>query len=121
MRAVSLFILNVYAFTSLSSIIGTLTVGSTFCCMHGFRFSWGFAHNKLECILLVQFYSLAWYMITNLDLIIEYFFYATFSTFSLLMKALALLFNRLYLSKASQASLLGLNDFCIYFPGLINL
>ena len=59
--------------------------------------------------------------ITNLDSIIEYYFYATFSTFSLLIKALALLFNRLYLSKASQASLLGLNDFCIYFPVLINL
>jgi hypothetical protein len=53
------------------------------------------------------------YTIMNLDSIIKYYFYATFSTFSLLIKALALLFNRLYLSKASQASLLGLNDFCI--------
>ncbi len=61
------------------------------------------------------------YTITNLHLIIEYYFYATFSTFSLLIKALAILFKRLYLSKASQASLLGLNDLCIYFPVLINL
>ncbi len=59
--------------------------------------------------------------ITNLDLIIEYYFYATFFTFSLLIKVLALLFNILYWSKASQAYLLGFNDFCIYFPVLINL
>jgi hypothetical protein len=57
----------------------------------------------------------------NLDLIIEYYFYATFSIFSLLIKVLVLLFNRLCLSMASQASLLALNDFCIYFPVLINL
>jgi hypothetical protein len=50
-----------------------------------------------------------------------YYFYATFSTLSLLIKALALLLIRLYLSKASQASLLGLNDICIYFLVLINL
>ncbi len=60
-------------------------------------------------------------MIINLDSIIKYYFYTTFSTFSLLIKALVLLFYRLYLSKASQASLLGFNDFCIYFPVLINL
>jgi hypothetical protein len=60
-------------------------------------------------------------MITNLDLIIEYYFYATFSTFSPLIKVLELLFNRLYLSKTSQAYLLGINDFCIYIPVLINL
>ncbi len=40
------------------------------------------------------------------------------SLLSLLIKALVLPFIRLYLSKASQASLLGLNDFCIV---LINL
>ncbi len=57
----------------------------------------------------------------NLDLIIEYYFNALFSTFSLLIKALVHLFNRLYLSKASQASMRGFNDFCIYFPVLINL
>jgi hypothetical protein len=57
----------------------------------------------------------------NSDSVIEYYFYAIFSTFPLLIKALALLFNRLYLSKASLASLLGLNDFCIYFPVLVNL
>ncbi len=57
----------------------------------------------------------------NLDSIIKYYFYATLSTFSLLIKVLALLLNRLYLSKASQATLLGLTDFCIYFPVLINL
>jgi hypothetical protein len=56
----------------------------------------------------------------NFDLIIKYDFYATFSTI-LFIKALVLLFNRLYLSKTSQASLLGLNDFCLYFPVLINL
>ncbi len=49
------------------------------------------------------------------------YFYATFSTHFLLIKVLSLLFIRLYLSKVSQASLLGLNDFCIYFPVLINL
>ncbi len=57
----------------------------------------------------------------NLDLVIEYYFYATFSTVALLINALALLFYRPSLSKASQASLPGLNDFCIYFPVLINL
>ncbi len=57
----------------------------------------------------------------NFDLIIEYYFYATFSTIAVLIKALALLLIRIYLSKASQASLLGLNDFCIYSPALINL
>ncbi len=61
------------------------------------------------------------YTIMNLDSVIKYYFYDTFSTFSLLIKALALLFYRLSLSKASQASLLGLNDFCLYFPVLINL
>ncbi len=35
------------------------------------------------------------------------------SLLPLLIKALALLFIRLYMSKASQASLLGLNYFCI--------
>ncbi len=35
------------------------------------------------------------------------------SKLSLFIKALALLFIRLYLSKTSQASLLGLNYFCI--------
>ncbi len=57
----------------------------------------------------------------NLDSVIKFYFYATFSTFSLLIKAFALLFIRLYLSEASQASMLGLNDFCIYFLDLINL
>ncbi len=57
----------------------------------------------------------------NLDSIIEYYFYALFSTFFLLIKALAHIFNRLYLFKASQASLRGFNDFCIYFPILISL
>ncbi len=61
------------------------------------------------------------YMITNLDSVIEYYFYATLSTFSLLIKVLALLCNRLCLSKTSQASLLGLNYLCIYFPILFNL
>ncbi len=42
------------------------------------------------------------------------------SLLSLSLKALVLLFIRLYLSKASQA-LLGPNYFCIYFPILINL
>ncbi len=41
----------------------------------------------------------------NLDSVIEYYFIATLSTFSLLIKALALLYNRLCLSKTSQASL----------------
>jgi hypothetical protein len=59
--------------------------------------------------------------IMNLDLIMKYYSYATFSTFSLLIKALAPLFNILYLSKASQASLLGLIDFCTYLPVLISL
>ncbi len=57
----------------------------------------------------------------NLDLIIQYYFYATFPTFSISIQALVLLFNRLYLSKASQASLIGVNVFCIYFQILINL
>jgi len=75
------------------------------------------AFSELPSVRLFFYYN----TITNLDLIIKYYFYATFSTFSLLIKVLALLFNRLYLSKASLASLLGLNDFCIYFPVLINL
>ncbi len=57
----------------------------------------------------------------NLDSIIEYHFYTTLPTFSLLIKGHALLYVRLDLSKASQASLLGLNYFCIYSPALINL
>jgi hypothetical protein len=60
------------------------------------------------------------YMITNLDSVIG-ISSMLHSLFSLLIKALALLFSRLYLSKASQASLLSLNYFCIYFPVLINL
>ncbi len=72
-------------------------------------------------VLHIEIWTKTIYVITNLDLVMEKYFYATLSTFSLLIKALALPFNRLYLSKASQASLLGLNDFCIYFPVLINL
>ena len=59
-------------------------------------------------------------MIMNLDLVID-ITSALHSLLSLLIKALALLFDRLYLSKASQASLLGLNYFCNYFPVLINV
>ncbi len=59
-------------------------------------------------------------MITNLDLVID-ITSMPHSLHSLLNKAFALLFIRLYLSKASQASLLGLNDFCIYFLVSINL
>ncbi len=54
----------------------------------------------------------------NLDSIIEYHLYTTLPTFSLLIK---LLYVRLDMFKASQASRLGLNYFCIYFPVLINL
>ncbi len=77
---------------------------------------------SLACssILIVNM-TLRDYRIMNSDSVIEYYFYAIFSIFSFLIKALALLFNRLYLSKASQASLLSLNDFYIYFPVLINL
>ncbi len=64
----------------------------------------------------------------NLDLVIDItstpHFLLSLSlslSLSLLIRALALFFIILYLSKASQASLLGLNDFCIYFPALINL
>ncbi len=60
------------------------------------------------------------YMITNLDSVIDITFMLHYLP-SLLIKALSLLFIKLYLSKASQASLLGLNCFCIYFPVLINL
>ena len=52
-------------------------------------------------------------MVSNLDLVID-ITSAPHSLHSLLIKALALLFIRLYPSKASQASLLGLNDFCMY-------
>jgi hypothetical protein len=51
-------------------------------------------------------------MIMNLDLVID-ITSMLHSLLSLLIKALALLFIRLYLSKASQAPLLGLNYFCI--------
>jgi hypothetical protein len=50
--------------------------------------------------------------ITNLDLVID-ITSTLHSLLSLIIKAHALLFIRLYLSKASQASLLGLNYFCI--------
>jgi hypothetical protein len=60
------------------------------------------------------------YTITNLDSVID-ITSKPHSLLSLLIKALALLLIRLYLSKASQASLLGLNDFCIYFLVLIDL
>ncbi len=56
----------------------------------------------------------------NLDLVMD-ITSTLHSQLSLLLKALALLFFGLYLSKASQASLLGPNYFCIYFPILINL
>ncbi len=67
--------------------------------------SWSFL---IKCIFQYPLLSFNYskyhlYRITNLDSIIKYYFYATFSTFSLLIKAPALLFNRLYLSKASQA------------------
>ncbi len=58
--------------------------------------------------------------ITNLDSVIG-ITSTLHSLFSLLIIVLALLFIRLYLSKESQASLLSLNYFCIYFPVLINL
>ncbi len=47
----------------------------------------------------------------NLDLVID-ITSMLHSLLSLLIKVLALLFIRLYLSKASQAPLLGLNYFC---------
>jgi hypothetical protein len=76
-------------------------------------------------------------MITNLDSIFDFTSKLTFSTLSHLkrstlslnykhllylfkIKALTLLCIRLYWSKQSQASLLGLNYFCIYVPVLIN-
>jgi hypothetical protein len=49
-------------------------------------------------------------MVTNLDLVID-ITSMLHSLLSLLIKALALLFIRLYLSKASQASLFGLITF----------
>ncbi len=51
-------------------------------------------------------------MITNLGSVID-ITSMLHSLLSLLIKALALLFIRLYLSKASQASLLDLNFLCI--------
>jgi hypothetical protein len=51
-------------------------------------------------------------MITNLDSVINITF-MLHSLLSLLINPLALLFIRLYLSEASQASLLVLNYFCI--------
>ncbi len=45
----------------------------------------------------------------------------TYSLLSLLIIALALLFIRLDLSKASQGSMLGLDYICINFQVLINL
>jgi hypothetical protein len=51
-------------------------------------------------------------MIMNLDLVID-ITSMLHSPLSLLIKGLAFLFVRLYLPKASQASLLGLNYFCI--------
>jgi hypothetical protein len=62
------------------------------------------------------------YTITNLDLVINITSMPhSLHTLSLVIKVLALLFIRLYLSKASQASVLGLNDFCVYFLALINM
>jgi hypothetical protein len=52
------------------------------------------------------------YTITNLDSVTD-ITSTLHSLLSLLIKALALPSIRLYLSKASQASLLGLNYFCI--------
>jgi hypothetical protein len=52
------------------------------------------------------------YMITNLDSVID-ITSMLHSLLSLLIKVLVLLFVRLYLSKESQASLFGLNYFCI--------
>ncbi len=72
--------------------------------------------NTLTCYDTARTYT-----ITNFELVIEYYFYATPSTFSHLIKALALHFNRLCLSEISQASLPALKNFCIYFPVLINL
>ncbi len=58
----------------------------------------------------------------NLDLVIDITSTPHYLlSLSLSLKALVLFFIILYLSKASQASLLSLNDFCIYFPALINL
>jgi hypothetical protein len=51
-------------------------------------------------------------MITNLDSVID-ITSMLHSLLSLSIKAFVLFFIRFYLSKASQASLLGLNYFCI--------
>jgi len=68
----------------------------------------------------IKHYVFVMYMITNLDLIID--ITATLNyLLSLLIKVLALLFITLLLSKASQASLLGLNYFCTILSSLINL
>jgi hypothetical protein len=69
---------------------------------------------------IIKRYVFVMFMIMNLDSVID-ITSMPHSLLSLLNKALALLFVRLYLSKASQASLLGLNYFCTILSSLINL
>jgi hypothetical protein len=88
---------------------------------------------QIVCSLSPRQFFKPLYMITNLDSVIDIASKQTLSTLTFIkacdaslnynlskIKTLALLFIRLCL-KASQASLLGLNHFSIYFSVLINL